>query len=125
MRRRVSLVLGGVVIVFLAAVMASTMGATTQEVRPSDVVNGSYDGEHVTLKGRIGTIKQFNDPVIFTVKGYNASVTVRWKGSVGTTFREGKFVIVEGTMKDGTLVATRKPMVRAHLNEDRPGAGQS
>lgn len=130
MRRRTSLVLGAVVIVFLGAVMATTMGSTTQAVTPAEIKSGAYDGQQVTIEGQVASEVRMADDVMFEVVGNdsvtreNASlesatrVSVVYTGdSVPATLEQGKIVIVEGEVRDGVVYASSPIKVRAHLNE--------
>ena len=131
MRRRTTLVLGAVVIVFLAGVMATTMGSTTQKVTPKQIQSGEYDGEHVTIEGQVASPVQMADDVRFEIVGNQSStrenvslesqtrVTVVYTGdNVPATLEQGRIVIVEGEVKDGVIYASTTPKVRAHLNEE-------
>lgn len=129
MRRRTTLVLGAVVIVFLAGVMATTMGSTTQAVTPAEVKSGAYDGQQVTIEGQVASPVHMGDDIRFEVVG-NESVTrenaslesatrvqVVYTGdSVPATLEQGKIVIVEGEVRDGVIYASAPIKVRAHLN---------
>ena len=131
MRRRTTLLLGVVLIVFLAGVMVSTMGSTTQKVTPKEIQSGEHDGEHVTIEGQVASRVHMDDDVRFEVVG-NDSVTrenasldsatrvlVVYEGdNVPATLEQGRIVIVEGEVKDGVVYASTTPKVRAHLNEE-------
>jgi cytochrome c-type biogenesis protein CcmE len=121
MDRWVFLLLGGVVVALVVAVTVTSLGATTPEVRPVDIVDGNeeYDGDRVTLKGRLETISDRGSDTTFVVAGPNASVTVTYDGSLPVTFEVGRHVIVEGTADDGRVRASTVK-VQAHLEGDRP-----
>lgn len=130
MRRRTTLVLGVIVIVFLAGVMMTTMGSTTQKVTPKEIQNGDYDGEHVKVEGQVASSVHMDADVRFEIVGNdtvtrdNASldsavrVPVVYEGdNVPSTLEQGRVVIVEGEVRDGAIYATKSPVVRAHLDE--------
>jgi len=121
MDRWVFLLLGGAVVALVVAVTVTSLGATTPEVRPVDIVDGNeeYDGDRVTLKGRLETISDRGSDTTFVVAGPNASVTVTYDGSLPVTFEVGRHVIVEGTADDGRVKASTVK-VQAHLEGDRP-----
>lgn len=121
MQRRVVILLGCLLIVFLTIVMGSAITSTTQELRPGEFVEGEYEGEHVTVKGRIADIEDGADTVHFTIEGYEGSVPAEYDGSVPTTFEPDRFVIAEGVIDGGVLKADTVK-VQAHLDEDRPRA---
>lgn len=129
MRRRTTLVLGAVVIVFLAGVMATTMGSTTQTVTPEQVKSGEFDGEQVTIEGQVASEVHMGDDIRFEIVGNesvtkeNASLDSRTRvlvvytgDNVPATLEEGKIVIVQGEVRDGAIVASSPIKVRAHLN---------
>ncbi|MFB6112857.1 MAG: cytochrome c maturation protein CcmE [Halodesulfurarchaeum sp.] len=132
MRRRTTLVLGVVVIVFLAGVMVMTMGSTITKVTPAEIQTGEYDGEHVTVEGQVASRVHMGETIRFEIVGNqtvtreNASletapgVQVVYTGdNVPATLEKGRVVIVSGEVRDGVLYTGSPPKVRAHLNEEK------
>lgn len=130
MRRRTTLVLGVIVIVFLAGVMVTTMGSTTQMVTPKEIQSGEYDGEYVTVEGQIASPVHMGADVRFEIVGNesvvrdNASldsaarVPVVYKGdNIPGTLEQGRVVVVEGEVRDGAIYTEKPLKVRAHLDE--------
>jgi len=121
MDRRATILLGGLLVVVFVGVIGTSLNSASEEVRPIDVVEGNYDGEYVTLKGRLADVSVDDSGATFEVTGPNASISVTYDGTVPATFEDGRHVIVQGTVRDGTLRASTIK-VRAHLEGDRPTA---
>lgn len=122
MRRRTTIVLGAVVIVFLAGVMATTMGSTTQKVTPAEIASGEYEGEQVTVEGVISSEVSMGEAIRFEIAGNQsmanqsisqqdvdldslAGVPVVYRGDRTKTMEKGRRAIVEGTVEDGVIRA--------------------
>ncbi len=119
MNRRLKVLLSGLLVVLFLGVVATSLNSATQEIRPVDVAQGDFDGEYVTVKGRLGNVSVGDAGVRFDVEGPNASVPARYDGPLPATFEAGRHVIVEGTVRGETVHASTVK-VQAHLEGERP-----
>lgn len=138
MRRKTTLVLGVLVIVFLGGVMMTSIGSTTEKVTPQDVATGDFEGEVVKVEGVINSEVVMGDTIRFELAGNRtmanesvekqdldldsaAHVTVVYEpdGSTAATMEEGRRAIVTGEVRDGVVYA-RQVTVDAHGSESQP-----
>ena len=114
-KRRVRLVVALSAALLLAGALAYTsFGAATEAATPSQVLAGG-SGRSYELTGKVveGSIRRQGDETRFAVRDRtgSTSVPVVYSGVVPDPFREGREVIVEGRMKDGTFVGERDSLV--------------
>jgi cytochrome c-type biogenesis protein CcmE len=114
-KRRVRLVmLLGAAVLLASALVYTSFNASTEAKQPSDVVGADSDRSY-ELTGKVvdGSVERGNDQLRFAIRDRDgtASVPVVYSGVVPDPFREGREVIVEGRMKDGTFVAERDSLV--------------
>ncbi len=111
---RLIVALGAAVLLATALVYTSFSGATEAKT-PSQLLAGVSDGESYELTGKVadGTVRKDGDELRFRIRDRagSASVPVVYSGVVPDPFREGREVIVEGKMRDGTFVAKRDSLV--------------
>lgn len=119
MRRVLVIVVGVVLLAFFIGIVATTLGSSAQEVTPTELIEGDFEGETVEVQGRIGSIDETRDVVAFSIRDYNHSVWVSYDGSVPSTFEEDRFVIARGVITDGELDASTVK-IQAHLETDDP-----
>ena len=110
---RLAVALGAAVLLAAALIYTSFSGATEAKT-PSQIL-AAGDGRSYELTGKVvdGSIRRSGDETRFAVRDRagSASVPVVYTGVVPDPFREGREVIVEGRMKDGTFVAERDSLV--------------
>ena len=123
MNRKAKAVVGGVGIVVLLAILASTtMGATAEFVSPTDLEEtDAYEGDLVKLEGRVVDL-QDGDRITFDVADENHTKAVVYEGEMPETMSEGRLVVAEGQF-DGETVHADSLTVRAHEGEDAAPEG--
>lgn len=111
-QKRLSLVVGGVVIV--GAAVALVLNAFEENLvfffSPSQVVaNEAPQGRAFRIGGFVkeGSVVRQKDgvTVVFNVTDTAHTVPVTYKGSLPDLFKEGKGVVAQGKLKDGVFVA--------------------
>jgi cytochrome c-type biogenesis protein CcmE len=111
---RLSIALG-VAVVLAGALVYTSFSAATEARQPSELIAGASPGKSYELTGRVthGSVRRDDEVLQFRIRDRNgtASVPVRYSGAVPDPFREGREVIVKGTMSDGTFVAEKDSLV--------------
>jgi cytochrome c-type biogenesis protein CcmE len=112
-KRKLRLVVALTAAVLLAtALIYTSFSASTEASKPSDVKPGrSYEMTGKVVKG---SITHHGDDLRFRVRDRDgtASVPVTYTGVVPDPFREGREVIVTGTLNDdGVLVAEKDSLI--------------
>lgn len=111
-QKRLSLVVGGVVIV--GAAVALVLNAFEENLvfffSPSQVAaNEAPQGRAFRIGGYVkeGSVVRQKDgvTVVFNVTDTAHTVPVTYKGSLPDLFKEGKGVVAQGKLKDGVFVA--------------------
>ncbi|AFZ74264.1 cytochrome c maturation protein CcmE domain-containing protein [Natronobacterium gregoryi] len=117
MDRKVKVVVGGVGIVVLLAVLATTtMGSATQFVTPTDLAEtDDHDDSVVKLEGQAVAVDD-GDPITFDVADGNDTKPVTYDGEMPETMSDGRVVVAEGHF-DGEELAADDLTVRAHEGE--------
>jgi cytochrome c-type biogenesis protein CcmE len=115
-KRTIRLVIALSVAVLLAgALVYTSFDAATQARKPSELIGHAQPGKSYELTGKVvpGTVRRGNDVLQFAVRdrGGSASVPVRYTGAVPDPFREGREVIVTGSLRHGVFVAKRDSLV--------------
>jgi len=115
-KRKVRLTIAlSLAVVLAGALIYTSFSAATEARQPSDLIAGATPGKSYELTGKVtrGSVQRADEVLSFRVRdrGGTASVPVRYSGTVPDPFREGREVIVKGTMKDGLFVAERDSLV--------------
>ena len=102
----IALSIAGMLAVFL--LYTSIAGGGTVSLQPSELA--AYRGEEVRLAGRVAGVAggdAHGGGLRFTVRdiGGTKSVPVLYKGSVPDLFRQGRDVVVTGTLRGDVFVA--------------------
>jgi cytochrome c-type biogenesis protein CcmE len=111
-KRKLRLVVALTAAVLLAtALIYTSFSASTEASKPSELKPGrSYE-----LTGKVvnGSVQRDGDALRFRVRDRSgsASVPVRYVGAVPDPFRDGREVIVSGSLRDGTFVGERDSLV--------------
>lgn len=111
-KRRLRLIAAlGVAIALAGALVYTSFTASTEAAQPSEIKPGkSYE-----LTGKVvnGSIERDGERLSFRIRDRDGthSVPVSYTGVVPDPFREGREVIVEGELKNGTFVAERDSLV--------------
>jgi cytochrome c-type biogenesis protein CcmE len=115
-KRTIRLVIALSVAVLLAgALVYTSFDAATEAREPSQLLANSSPGKSYELTGKVvnGSVKRTDEVLSFRVRDRSgqASVPVRYTGSVPDPFRDGREVIVTGRLQDGVFVAKRDSLV--------------
>jgi cytochrome c-type biogenesis protein CcmE len=114
-KRKIRLVVAlGAAVLLAAALVYTSFSASSEAKQPSDLIGvsgGNYDLSGTVVDGSVerqGSVLRFDvadrdDP--------SAKIPVRYEGQVPDPFREGREVIVTGTVSDGTFLADRDSLV--------------
>jgi len=115
-KRKIRLVIAlSVAVVLAGALVYTSFSAATEARQPSDLVAGATPGKsyELTCKVKHGSVQRHDEVLEFRVRDRNgtASVPVRYTGAIPDPFREGREVIVKGTMQNGLFVAEKDSLV--------------
>jgi cytochrome c-type biogenesis protein CcmE len=115
-KRRVRLVMLLTVAVLLASALVYTsFNASTEAKQPSDIAGSPNSDRSYELTGKVvdGSVERGSDELRFEIRDRegSTSVPVVYSGVVPDPFRDGREVIVEGRMANGTFVAERDSLV--------------
>lgn len=99
----------GVALLLATALIYTSFSASTVAKTPSELLSGSTPGKSYELTGKVvnGSVKESGEKLEFEVRDRagTASIPVKYSGTVPDPFKEGREVIVTGTVKDGVLTA--------------------
>ncbi len=105
----------GAATLLASALVYTSFGAATEAKTPSEVLDSGEQGESYKLTGEVvgGSIERTGDGLRFEIRDRDgaAAVPVDYSGVVPDPFREGREVIVTGTLAGGTFVAERDSLV--------------
>lgn len=115
-KRKVRLVVAlGTAVVLAVALIYTSFSASSEARQPSDLVNagpgGSYD-----LTGEVvpGSIEHKGSKLDFQIAdrdNADAKLPVTYSGTIPDPFRDGREVIISGTLRGGTFVGTRDSLI--------------
>jgi cytochrome c-type biogenesis protein CcmE len=114
-KRKIRLVVALSAAVLLAAGLVYTsFSASTEAKQPSDLLNASPDGTY-DLTGVVVPESIHHDGTELNFKvadrDGSASIPVRYTGEVPDPFRDGREVVVTGSVRDGTFVGQRDSLI--------------
>jgi cytochrome c-type biogenesis protein CcmE len=105
----------GVAVLLGGALIYTSFNAATEAREPSELIGNAKPGKSYELTGKVvkGSVQRGDEVLRFNVRdrGGTASVPVRYTGAVPDPFREGREVIVTGTMHNGVFVGERDSLV--------------
>jgi cytochrome c-type biogenesis protein CcmE len=105
----------GAAVLLAGALMYTSFAADTPARSPSQVLSAGSGGGATQMTGKVvnGSIRHVGDQIVFAVRDRNGSqsVNVRYSGIVPDPFRDGREVIVDGKLQNGTFVAERDSLV--------------
>lgn len=115
-KRTVRLVVALSVAVLLAgALVYTSFNASTEARQPSQLLAGASSGKSYQLTGKVvpGSIQRRGDALEFRVRDRNgqAFVPVRYRGEVPDPFRDGREVIVKGSLRSGVFIGQKDSLV--------------
>ena len=111
-KRRLRLVVAlGIAVLLASALVYTSFSASSQAAKPSEI----QEGRSYKLTGKVvaDSVQREGDELRFRVRDRDGSesVPVTYAGVVPDPFREGREVIVSGTLERGTFVAERDSLV--------------
>jgi cytochrome c-type biogenesis protein CcmE len=114
-KRKIRLIVALSAAVLLAAGLVYTsFSASTEAKQPSDLLNASPDGTY-DLTGVVvpDSIQHRGTELNFKVADRDgaASIPVRYTGEVPDPFRDGREVVVTGSVRHGTFVGQRDSLI--------------
>jgi cytochrome c-type biogenesis protein CcmE len=114
-KRKIRLVVAlGAAVLLAAALVYTSFSASSEARQPSELVG--TEGGNYELTGKVveDSIQHRGDELRFEVSDRDdpsAKIPVDYSGQVPDPFREGREVIVSGTVTDGTFVAEKDSLV--------------
>jgi cytochrome c-type biogenesis protein CcmE len=114
-KRKIRLVVALTAAVLLAgALVWTSFGSAMEATSPSQALR-TPPGRSIQITGKVvpGSIRHEGRVLAFRVRDRDGpvSVPVVYSGAVPDPFRDGREVIVSGTMRDGTFVGQRDSLV--------------
>ena len=104
----------GAAVLLAGALMLTSFTADTPATTPSQLLASAGGGDY-KLTGKVveGSVKREGDELSFKIRDRDGSesVPVTYAGVVPDPFRDGREVIVDGRMENGTFVAERDSLV--------------
>jgi cytochrome c-type biogenesis protein CcmE len=104
----------GAAVLLAGGLMFTSFTADTPATTPSQLL-AKQGGGDFKLTGKVvdGSVKRQGEELSFAIRDREGtkSVPVTYAGVVPDPFRDGREVIVDGRMKDGTFVAERDSLV--------------
>jgi cytochrome c-type biogenesis protein CcmE len=114
-KRKIRLVVALTAAVLLAgALVWTSFGSATEARSPSQVLHAAPGHPYeITGKVVLGSVRHQGSLLLFRVRdrGGGASVPVAYRGVVPDPFRDGREVILSGSMRSGTFVGQRDTLV--------------
>jgi cytochrome c-type biogenesis protein CcmE len=115
-KRKIRLVVALSAAVLLAVGLVYTsFSASSEAKQPSDLLNapsgGSYEMTGVVVPG---SIQHHGSELAFRVadrENSTASIPVRYRGEIPDPFRDGREVVVTGSVQNGTFMAERDSLI--------------
>jgi cytochrome c-type biogenesis protein CcmE len=105
----------GVAVALAGALAYTSFNAATEARQPSELIGAAKPGKSYELTGRVvkGSVRRSGEILDFSVqdRGGGPSLPVRYRGAVPDPFREGREVIVTGSVAGGTFIAKRDSLV--------------
>ena len=115
-KRKIRLVVAlGAAVLLGAALVYTSFSASSEAKSPSELVAAGSGGTY-EVYGVVedGSVARRDTELRFRItdrEGADASVPVRYEGTIPDPFREGREVIVTGAYSGGTLVAERDSLI--------------
>ncbi len=114
-KRKIRLVVALTAAVLLATGLVYTSFSASSEARePSELVGVSGGNYQLTGTVAEGSVDRQGTQLLFEVADRDdptATIPVTYTGQIPDPFREGREVIVKGTVEDGTFVAEKDELI--------------
>jgi cytochrome c-type biogenesis protein CcmE len=105
----------GVAVLLAGALVYTSFDAATEAREPSQLLASAQPGKSYELTGKVaaGSVRHNGDLLSFRVRDRSgqASVPVRYTGTIPDPFREGREVILKGSLRDGVFMAQKDSLV--------------
>jgi cytochrome c-type biogenesis protein CcmE len=102
-------------VLLAGALVYTSFSASTQAKEPSDLIASAEAGRSYELTGKVvaDSVDKDGERLTFRIRDRDGreSLPVTYAGVVPDPFREGREVIVSGTLKRGTFVAERDSLI--------------
>ncbi len=102
-------------VLLAGALVYTSFSAATEAKQPSQVLASGEQGKSFELTGTVaaGSVQHQGGELRFRIRDRTgtASLPVRYSGEVPDPFREGREVIVKGSLQGGQFVADRDSLV--------------
>ena len=104
-----------VAVLLAGALIYTSFSAATEAQQPSQVLHDGKPGKTYEVTGTVaaGSVQHSGDALLFRVRDRKGteSLPVRYTGEVPDPFREGREVIVKGSLVGGQFVGERDSLV--------------
>jgi cytochrome c-type biogenesis protein CcmE len=104
-----------VAVLLAGALIYTSFSAATEAQQPSQLLKDGRQGKAYEVTGTVaaGSVRHEGDVLLFRIRDRkgSASVPVRYTGAVPDPFREGREVIVKGSLENGQFMAERDSLV--------------
>src|SRR3954471_16570410 len=115
-KRKIRLVVALCAALLLAGALVYTSFNESTEAKTPSQIAGERSSRAFEITGKVvpGTVSRSESKLLFSVRdrnGKGAALPVVYTGTVPDPFKEGREVIVKGSMRDGTFVAQRDSLV--------------
>src|SRR4051795_7089735 len=115
-KRKIRLIVALSAAVLLAvALVYTSVSASTEAKQPSEILNaasgGSYEMTGVVVPGSIHHHGSQLDFRVADRDDSKASIPVRYRGEIPDPFRDGREVVVTGSVQNGTFMADRDSLI--------------
>jgi len=104
-----------VAVLLAGALIYTSFSAATEAQQPSQVLHDGKPGKTYEVTGTVaaGSVQHAGDALLFRVRDRKGteSLPVRYTGEVPDPFREGREVIVKGSLVGGQFVGERDSLV--------------
>jgi cytochrome c-type biogenesis protein CcmE len=118
-----------VAVLLAGALIYTSFSAATEAQQPSQLLKDGRQGKAYEVTGTVaaGSVRHEGDVLLFRIRDRkgSASVPVRYTGAVPDPFREGREVIVKGSLENGQFMAERDSLVTkcpSKFKKKDPGA---
>ncbi|MQA76383.1 MAG: hypothetical protein GEU88_19005 [Solirubrobacterales bacterium] len=114
-KRRIRLVVAlGAAVLLAAGLIYTSFSASSEAREPSELAGVSGGNYELTGKVAPDSIQHRGEELLFEVADRDdpsAKIPVVYQGQIPDPFREGREVIVKGTVEDGTFVAEKDELI--------------
>jgi cytochrome c-type biogenesis protein CcmE len=115
-KRKIRLVVALCAALLLAGALIYTSFSDSTEAKTPSQLAGERSSGSYEITGKVvnGSIGHSGNALLFRVRdrtGTGAALPVVYRGTVPDPFKEGREVIVKGSMRNGTFVAQRDSLV--------------